>query len=73
MGRSLFAKLHRRYGRRISGDERRLRAEKHLERLRQACRSLLISAWAESALNQGTTIYFTLPRRTEFQPAEATS
>ena len=36
MGRSLFAKLHRRFGRRISGDERRRRAEVHYERLREA-------------------------------------
>jgi len=34
MGRSLFAKLHRRYGRRISGEERRQRAAVHYERLR---------------------------------------
>jgi monoamine oxidase len=44
MGRSLFAKLHRRYGRRISGDERRLRAEQHLERLRQAMPVGLVGA-----------------------------
>src|SRR4051812_50133007 len=44
MGRSLFAKLHRRYGRRISGDERRQRAEQHLERLRQAMPVGLVGA-----------------------------
>lgn len=36
MGRSLFAKLHRRFGRRIGGDERRQRAAAHYERLREA-------------------------------------
>jgi monoamine oxidase len=36
MARSLFAKLHRRFGRRISGDERRRRAALHYERLRDA-------------------------------------
>jgi monoamine oxidase len=36
MGRSLFAKLHRRFGRPIGGEERRRRAEGHYERLREA-------------------------------------
>lgn len=44
MGRSLFAKLHRRFGRRISGDERRQRAADHYERLRQAMPVGLIGA-----------------------------
>jgi len=44
MGRSLFAKLHRRYGRRISGDERRQRAEQHLLRLRDAMPVGLVGA-----------------------------
>lgn len=44
MGRSLFAKLHRRYGRRISGDERRQRAEQHLVRLRDAMPVGLVGA-----------------------------
>lgn len=44
MGRSLFAKLHRRFGRRISGDERRQRAEHHYERLREAMPVGLVGA-----------------------------
>ena len=36
MGRSLFGKLHRRFGRRVSGQERQRRAAEHYERLRQA-------------------------------------
>ena len=36
MSRSLFAKLHRRFGQRITGQERQRRAEAHLARLRQA-------------------------------------
>ena len=36
MGRSLFAKLHRRFGRRISGEEHRRRAEVHYERVRES-------------------------------------
>ena len=36
MGRSLFAKLHRRFGSRIGGDERRQRAAANYERLREA-------------------------------------
>ncbi|MEA2166368.1 MAG: monoamine oxidase [Thermoanaerobaculia bacterium] len=44
MGRSLFGKLHRRFGRRISGDERRQRAAEHYERLRQAMPVGLVDA-----------------------------
>jgi len=36
MSRSLFAKLHRRFGQRITGEERQRRAEVHLARLREA-------------------------------------
>ena len=36
MSRSLFAKLHRRFGQRITGEERQRRAEAHLARLREA-------------------------------------
>src|SRR3954469_22354925 len=44
MGRSLFAKLHRRFGRRIGGDERRERAAAHYERLREAMPVGLVGA-----------------------------
>jgi monoamine oxidase len=44
MGRSLFAKLHRRFGRRIGGDERRQRAAAHYERLRDAMPVGLVGA-----------------------------
>jgi monoamine oxidase len=44
MGRSLFGKLHRRFGRRVTGDERRQRAADHYERLRQAMPVGLVSA-----------------------------
>ena len=44
MGRSLFAKLHRRFGRRIGGDELRQRAEAHYERLREAMPVGLVGA-----------------------------
>jgi monoamine oxidase len=44
MGRSLFGKLHRRFGRRITGDERRQRTADHYERLRQAMPVGLVSA-----------------------------
>jgi monoamine oxidase len=44
MGRSLFAKLHRRFGRRISAEERRVRAEHHYERLREAMPVGLVGA-----------------------------
>src|SRR4051794_30720846 len=44
MGRSLFAKLHRRFGRPIGGDERRRRAADHYERLRAAMPVGLVSA-----------------------------
>jgi len=44
MGRSLFAKLHRRFGRRIGGDERRQRAAAHYERLREAMPVGLVGA-----------------------------
>ncbi|MEA2338220.1 MAG: monoamine oxidase, partial [Thermoanaerobaculia bacterium] len=44
MGRSLFAKLHRRFGRRISGEELRQRAELHYERLREAMPVGLVGA-----------------------------
>jgi monoamine oxidase len=44
MGRSLFAKLHRRFGRRIGGEERRQRAAHHYERLREAMPVGLVSA-----------------------------
>ena len=44
MGRSLFAKLHRRFGRRIGGDELRRRAEAHYERLREAMPVGLVAA-----------------------------
>jgi monoamine oxidase len=50
MGRSLFAKLHRRFGRRISGDERRQRAAAHYERLREAMPVGLVSAPQQVAL-----------------------
>jgi monoamine oxidase len=36
MSRSLFAKLHRRFGQRITGQERQRRADAHLARLREA-------------------------------------
>ena len=36
MGRSLFGKLHRRFGTRISGKERTIRAADHYARLRNA-------------------------------------
>lgn len=36
MSRSLFAKLHRRFGQRITGEERRRRADAHYARLREA-------------------------------------
>lgn len=44
MGRSLFGKLHRRFGRRVGGDERRQRATEHYERLRAAMPVGLIDA-----------------------------
>jgi len=44
MGRSLFAKLHRRFGRRIGGDDLRQRAEGHYERLREAMPIGLVGA-----------------------------
>src|SRR3954447_4141924 len=44
MGRSLFAKLHRRFGRRIGGEEFRQRAEHHYERLREAMPVGLVGA-----------------------------
>jgi monoamine oxidase len=44
MGRSLFGKLHRRFGRRVSGQERQRRAAEHYERLRQAMPVGLVGA-----------------------------
>jgi monoamine oxidase len=54
MGQSLFRMLHRRYGTRLSGGDRRRRAAQHYERARSVIPLEIVQAWPRVGASPGT-------------------
>jgi hypothetical protein len=62
MSRSLFAKLHRRFGQRITGEERRRRADAHMARLREAMPVGMVGGPQFAAARAGMAVTVIEPR-----------